>query len=150
MLYGRVLAAALALGAAAPALAAEVEVKMLDRGAAGMMVFEPALVKIAPGDTVRFVPTAKGHNVETIAGMLPDDAEPIAGKINQEVVVSFGQAGVYGIKCKPHYGMGMVGLIVVGDAGNLEQAAAVKHPGKANKVFAKLFQDAGGVDTAAR
>ena len=43
------------------AIAAEVEVKMLNKGAEGMMVFEPALVKIAPGDTVKFVATDNGH-----------------------------------------------------------------------------------------
>lgn len=48
------------------ASAAEVQVKMLNKGADGAFVFEPALVKIAPGDTVRFVPTDKGHNVESI------------------------------------------------------------------------------------
>ena len=38
------------------------------------MVFEPSFVKIAPGDTVRFVSTDKGHNAETIKGMLPEGA----------------------------------------------------------------------------
>ena len=56
------------------ALAAEVEVKMLNKGVEGAMVFEPALVKVAPGDTVKFVATDKGHNAETIKGMLPADA----------------------------------------------------------------------------
>ena len=52
------------------ACAAEIEVKMLNKGAEGLMVFEPALVKVAPGDTVKFVATDKGHNAETIKGML--------------------------------------------------------------------------------
>ena len=38
------------------------------------MVFEPAFVKIAPGDTVKFVSTDKGHNAEIIKGMLPEGA----------------------------------------------------------------------------
>ena len=50
-------AVALAVATAAGAGAAEVEICMLNKGAAGVMVFEPALVMIAPGDTVRFVPT---------------------------------------------------------------------------------------------
>jgi plastocyanin len=38
------------------AWAAEVEVKLLNKGSdGGMMVFEPAYVKIAPGDTVKFL-----------------------------------------------------------------------------------------------
>ena len=50
---------------------------MLDKGTEGVMVFEPALVKIAPGDTVKFVATNKGHNAETIKGMLPEGADAV-------------------------------------------------------------------------
>lgn len=128
-----------ALGMAGVAQAAEVEVKMLNKGAAGVMVFEPALVKIAPGDTVKFVAADKGHNVETVETMLPEGATAFVGKINEEVVVTFDKPGVYGYKCKPHYGMGMVGMVVVGDAANLDQAKAAAHPGKAKQAFATLF-----------
>lgn len=136
------LAGALMALAAAGANAAEVEVKMLNKGAAGAMVFEPALVKIAPGDTVKFVPTDKSHNAETVPEMLPAGAEPFIGKMNEQVEVTFKQNGVYGIKCKPHYGMGMVALVVVGQPTNLEAAAAAKHPGKAKQVFADLVAKA--------
>src|SRR3546814_17315802 len=95
-----------------------------------MMVFEPAFVKAESGDTVRFVAVDKGHNAESIAGMLPEGAEPFAGKFNQEITVTLEQPGVYGYRCKPHYGMGMVGMIVVGDAANVDTAKAAKHPGK--------------------
>jgi pseudoazurin len=121
------------------ASAAEVEVKMLDKGTEGVMVFEPALVKIEPGDTVKFVAASKGHNAETIKGMLPADATPFAGKINQDTSVSFDKPGVYGVKCLPHYGMGMVALIVVGTPVNRDEAMAVTHPGKAKQVFTTLF-----------
>ena len=50
---------------------------MLDKGTEGVMVFEPALVKIEPGDTVKFVATNKGHNAETIKGMLPEGADAV-------------------------------------------------------------------------
>lgn len=136
------LAGALMALAAAGANAAEVEVKMLNKGAAGAMVFEPALVKIAPGDTVKFVPTDKSHNAESIPEMLPAGAEPFLGKMNEQVEITFKQNGVYGIKCKPHYGMGMVALVVVGEPANLEAAAAAKHPGKAKQVFADLVAKA--------
>lgn len=125
------------------AQAAEVEIRMLNRGAAGAMVFEPALVQIAPGDTVNFVAADKSHNAETIKGMLPDGAEPFAGKMNQDVSVTFEVPGVYGIMCKPHYGMGMVALVVVGEPDNLDAAKAVKHPGKAKQAFEKLLAEAG-------
>lgn len=141
------LGAAISLAATA-ALAAEIEVKMLNRGAEGMMVFEPALVKAAPGDTVHFVPTDKGHNVETIVGMVPEGAQGFAGKMNEAVSIRFEKEGVYGIRCKPHYSMGMVGLIAVGTPGNEEQAKTVKQTGKAKQVFSALFEKLAMTKTA--
>ena len=70
-------AAAAVLVLAGGARAAEVEVKLLNKGTDGVMVFEPAFVKIAPGDTVKFVSTDKGHNAESIKGMLPDGADAV-------------------------------------------------------------------------
>jgi pseudoazurin len=137
---------ALALGGAAQA--AEIEVKMLNKGADGAMVFEPALVRIAPGDTVKFVATDKGHNAETIETMLPEGGKTFVGKINEELAITFDKPGVYGYKCKPHYGMGMVGLVVVGDATNLDQAKAATHPGKAKQIFATLFDKLATTKTA--
>jgi pseudoazurin len=124
------------------ASAAEVEVKMLNKGADGAaMVFEPALVTVQPGDTVKFVSVDKGHSVESIKGMLPADAAPFAGKMSQDLTVTFDKPGLYGIKCAPHYGMGMVGLVVVGTGApaNLAEAKAVTQPGKAKTTFAALF-----------
>lgn len=70
------------LGMAGAAQAAEVQIKMLNKGTEGVMVFEPAFVKIAPGDTVRFVPADKGHNVETIETMLPEGTQAVVGNTN--------------------------------------------------------------------
>ncbi|MGB6117863.1 MAG: pseudoazurin, partial [Mesorhizobium sp.] len=101
--------------------------------------FEPDFVKAAPGDTIRFVPTDKGHNVETIKGMLPEGAEAFKSKFNETFEVTLTAEGVYGVKCAPHYAMGMVGLIEVGEPVNAEDAKAVKQTGKAKTVFAELF-----------
>jgi pseudoazurin len=132
-------AAALAV-AILPATAADYQVKMLNKGAKGVMVFEPDLVKIEPGDTVTFLSTDPGHDAMSIPNMLPEGAEPFQGQLGKDVTVTFTQPGVYGIKCKPHYVMGMVALVVVGDPSpNLEAAKAVKNPGKAGKLFAELF-----------
>jgi pseudoazurin len=133
------LGAVIALATFGSAAAAEVEVKMLDKGTEGMMVFEPALVKIEPGDTIKFIAANKGHNVESIKTMMPADAAPFNGKVNEDTTVTFDKPGVYGVKCLPHYGMGMVALIVVGTPSNLDEAKAVTHPGNAKKVFAALF-----------
>ena len=143
-------AAAAVLVLAGGARAAEVEVKLLNKGADGVMVFEPALVKIAPGDTVKFVSTDKGHNAESIKGMLPEGAAPFVGKNNEDIAVKFEQEGVYGIKCLPHYGMGMVAMIVVGNPGNIDQAKAVPQVGKAKQVFATLFGKLEASKTASR
>jgi pseudoazurin len=112
---------------------------MLNKGAEGFMVFEPSFVKAGPGDTVKFVATDKGHNVETIAGMLPEGASPVAGKMGQDTSVKFDKPGVYGVKCTPHYGMGMVAMVVVGTPTNQDTAKAVNHPGKAKQVFTTMF-----------
>jgi pseudoazurin len=134
---------ALALGAAVivsgAAQAAEIEVLMLNKGDKGAMVFVPDLIIAAPGDTIRFVPTDKGHNVETIKGMLPGGAEPFKSKFNEDFRITLDAEGVYGVKCTPHYGMGMIALIQVGDPANADEAKAVKHPGKAKAAFEDLF-----------
>jgi len=130
-----IVAAALLFLAVSPALAANFEVKMLNKGTDGTaMVFEPALVQVAAGDTVTFVPTDKGHNAESIEGMAPDGSEPFKGSMGKEIVVTFTVPGAYGVKCAPHLGMGMVALVVVGDApANLEAAKTVKLPKKAQE-----------------
>ncbi|WP_420962461.1 pseudoazurin [Brucella sp. IR073] len=141
LLAGLTLGAAVLL--AANAGAADIEVKMLNKGAKGVMVFEPDFIKAAPGDTIKFVPTDKGHNAESIKGMLPDGAEAFKGKTNEEVTVTVTKEGLYGVKCLPHYGMGMVALIQVGAPTNLDAAKAVKHPGKAKTHFEALLGQVG-------
>ena len=125
-----------------PAMAANFDVQLLNKGAAGAMVFEPSLVKVAVGDTVTFKPTDKGHNVESIKGMIPEGAEEIKGKTGVELVVTFTVPGAYGLKCMPHYAMGMVGLVVVGDApANLDAVKAVKNPKPAQARFDADFAE---------
>ena len=130
------------LAFAGGAAAEEHVVEMLNKGEKGVMVFQPNLVHAAPGDTVKFVPTDKSHNVETIKGMIPEGAESFKSKMNEEFTVTFDKDGVYGVKCTPHYGMGMVALIVVGQPVNADDAKAVKQTGKAKAAFAELFGQA--------
>jgi len=138
-----ILAAAISILALSSGASAEEHVvQMLNKGEKGAMVFQPAFVQAAPGDTVKFVPTDKGHDAESIKGMIPDGAEPFKGKTNEEITVTLTQEGVYGVKCAPHYGMGMVALIVIGKPVNLDAAEAVKQTGKAKTVFAELFGEA--------
>jgi pseudoazurin len=120
-------------------LAAEYEIKMLDHGDDGMMMFDPELLKIAPGDTVHFLATDKDHNTETIPGMIPDGAKPFASQIGQDFKVTLTVPGVYGYRCSPHGSLGMVGLIVVGSPVNEAQAKEASVPGLAPRTFTRLF-----------
>ena len=131
--------AAAALAVASPAAAATHTVKMLNSGPGGAMVFSPALIKVAPGDTVTFEPTHPTHNAESINGMLPAGAAPFKGPLSKPLTVKFTKAGLYGYKCTPHYGMGMVGAVVVGGAANAAAAKGVTHPGLAKKRFATIL-----------
>lgn len=135
-----IIGVATALTAGAPAAAKDHTVMMLNKGKDGIMVFEPALIQVNLGDTVTFVPTHKSHNAESIAGMLPAGATAFKGKMNQPIKVTFTKPGIYGYKCLPHYGMGMVGAVVVGKATNLQEAKKVTHPGKAKGVFTRLLK----------
>ena len=47
--------------------------------------------------------------------MMPSGAKAWNGKMNEEIVVEFTEEGVYGYKCTPHYILGMVGLVIVGN-----------------------------------
>lgn len=107
--------ALIALLACPPALAEVHEIRMLNRGAAGSMVYEPDFVRVAPGDTVRFLPTQSGHNAASIPGLLPEGAEAFKSKINQPFELTLEQPGFYGVQCTPHAAMGMVMLIQVGE-----------------------------------
>lgn len=147
-----VLLGMLALGAVAPLLRATPamaaatthEVQMLNKGAAGSMVFEPAALKIAPGDIVTFIPVDKGHNVETIKDMIPEGAPTFKSKINETFTVTFDVPGVYGLKCTPHFAMGMVCLVAVGDGNeNLDAVKAVKLPKKVGERFDAAYAELG-------
>ena len=131
----KLIAASLAALMLAPAAFAEnFEVKLLNKGTEGAMVFEPAFVKAAVGDTVTFVATDKGHNVEAIADMLPAGVETFKSKMGEDYVLTLTAEGLYGVKCTPHFAMGMVALIQVGDApANLEAAKTAKMAKKARE-----------------
>lgn len=135
-------AAALLLFPMNPAIAANFDVQMLNKSEAGTMAFEPALTVVAVGDTVTFVPTDKGHNAETIKGMMPEGAVSFKGGIGKEIVVTFDQAGAYGVKCAPHFGMGMIAMVVVGESpDNLEAIKQVKLPKKATERFEAIYSE---------
>ncbi|WGE91104.1 pseudoazurin [Actinobacillus genomosp. 1] len=101
-------------------LAADHEVKMLDSGKDGGMVFEPGFVKAEVGDTVTFIPTHKGHWVQSRA--IPEGAEKFLSKENEKFTLALTHEGVYVYVCPPHRTMNMSGIIQVGKPTNLENA----------------------------
>ena len=128
----------LSLSAAGAAFAETYEVKMLNRGALGPMVYEPEFVKLKPGDKLKFLASSSGHDAVSIEGMAPTGAQPFKGKINEEIEVAFTEAGIYGIKCLPHYAMGMVMLVQVGDAPLSALAIPAAAPERAQKRFQEI------------
>lgn len=125
--------------------AGETTVKMLNNGPGGPMQFDPSFVKIAPGDSVKFVATDKAHNVATIKGMAPEGAPEVKSAIGKDETVKFEKEGVYGFKCEPHYSMGMVALVVVGSKlDNLDQAKSAQVGPAAKKKLDPLLAHAAG------
>ena len=96
-------------------LAADIEVKMLNKGEEGKMIFEPSFIKAQKGDNIIFIPTDKGHMAASIKGMIPEGAKKFKSKINKKFTYTVDVEGLYGIRCTPHYANGMVALIQVGD-----------------------------------
>jgi len=131
----------LLLASTALAGAADFEVDMVNKAADGtMMAFDPPLTRVAVGDTVTFVAKDKGHDAQSIPGMLPDGATAINGPMSQDVKVTFTVPGVYGIRCLPHFGLGMVALVVVGDhPANLDAAKSVQLPSLARTRLEPLW-----------
>ena len=97
------------------------EVKMLNAGADGTMVFEPPVLKVSVGDTINFVLVDPMHNSASFPNMIPSNAESWNGTINENISVTLNAEGVYVYNCTPHAMMAMVGVIQVGEAVNLDE-----------------------------
>lgn len=134
-------AAATAGAGIASASAETVTIEMLNKMGDARFVYSEPLVRIDPGDTLRIASTDKGHNAVSIDGMLLSGAGPVNVPFNKDGEIILTEPGVYGIKCTPHVGLGMVALVVVGDPANLDAAttAADKLPPKAKKRMSELF-----------
>ena len=100
------------------------EVKMLNAGADGTMVFEPPVIKVSVGDTINFVLVDPMHNSASFPNMIPSNAESWNGTINENISVTLDVEGVYVYNCTPHAMMAMVGVIQVGEAINLDTVKA--------------------------
>ena len=122
--------------------AADVTIEMLNKNkeTKKRMVYSQELVKIDVGQSVEWVPTDKGHNVEMLAG--PDGYDlPKKTKLNKPVSMTFSVPGIYLYQCSPHAALGMIGLIVVGgDTSNMDAIKSKKVTGsKSKKKVKKLL-----------
>jgi pseudoazurin len=129
----------LMIALATPAFAADTTVEMLNKRDDGAkMVYSEDITRIDVGDTVTWVPTSKGHNVEFIAG--PDGWKaPKKSKLSKEVAITFDTPGVYLYQCTPHKTMGMIAIVVVGEGDNDISKAKVR--GKSKKKLKELLAD---------
>ncbi|TDQ57393.1 pseudoazurin [Mesocricetibacter intestinalis] len=116
----KILLSAALIVCSASAFAANHEVKMLNNGKDGSMVFEPGYLKAEIGDTVTFKPTHKGHWVQSRA--LPEGVDKFLSKEDEEFTLTLNKEGLYVYICPPHRMMNMSGIIQVGNAVNKEAA----------------------------
>ena len=92
---------------------------MLNFGDEGSMIFEPGFLKVEVGDTVHFKSIDMAHNSESVAGLIPANATPWKGEINQDISITLNEEGVYVYQCTPHLILGMIGVIQVGNPVNI-------------------------------
>ena len=133
-LYALIIAAFLST----PTFAAEVSIEMLNKDANGnKMVYSQEVAKVDVGDTVTWFPASKGHNVEIISS--PNKMK-FKSKNSKEAKITFDTPGIYYYWCTPHKGMGMIGLVVVGnDLSNIDDIASAKAIGKSKKKLKTLL-----------
>ncbi len=126
-----------------PALAADMTIEMLNKRDDGAkMVYSQDIATIDIGDTITWVPTSKGHNVEFIAG--PDGWKaPKKSKNSKEVAITFDTPGVYLYQCTPHKTMGMIAIVVVGELTQegVDAIKGAKVKGKSKKTLKALLAD---------
>jgi len=126
------------------AYAEDTTVEMLNKRDDGAkMVYSEDITRIDVGDTITWVPTSKGHNVEFIAG--PDGWKaPKKSKLNKEVEMTFDTPGVYLYQCSPHKSMGMIAIVIVGEADPKvvkDRLKGVKVKGKSKKKLKALLAE---------
>ena len=121
--------------------AADVTIEMLNKIGKESMVYSKKIARVNLGDTVTWLATSKGHNVEFIKGGVPTDVDKFKSKFNKDVSYKFTIPGIYAYWCTPHKSMGMIGFIVVGDnKSNLEDIKKIKFAAKSKKIAPDLIK----------
>ena len=138
------LSAALLVGSSIAAFAETIEIQMLNENEAGeKMVFSQELIRAEVGDVIRFVPTDRSHNAQSVKGALPEGQEAFKGRMNQEIEYVVTETGLTAVVCQPHQTMGMVALIVVGnDVSNADEILDARLRGKGKDKIEALIEEA--------
>ncbi len=138
------LSAALIVVSSAAAFAETIEIQMLNVNEAGdKMVFSQELIRAEVGVVIKFVPTDKSHNAQSVKNALPDGQEKFKGRMNKEIEYLVTEAGLTAVVCQPHQTMGMVALIVVGnDVSNAQDILDAGVRGKGKIKIAALIEEA--------
>jgi len=125
-----------------PAFAEDISVDMLNKRDDGAkMVYSEDISRIEVGDSITWLPTSKGHNVEFIAGPDGWDA-PKKSKLSKQYTYTFDTPGVYLYQCTPHKSMGMIAIVVVGKPEEVkDRFKDVKVRGKSKKKLKALLAD---------
>ena len=123
--------------------AEDMTIEMLNKRDDGAkMAYSEDVATIDVGDTITWVPTSKGHNVQFIAGPEGWDL-PKKSKNNKEVSITFDVPGFYVYVCTPHATMGMLGVVAVADGGEvpLNDVSKAKVRGKSKKKLKELLKE---------
>lgn len=108
---------------------------------AGATSFDPKVLFINPGDTVKWV-NMTAHDSVSMEGLVPEGAEHWKFAIGENGSVTLNNQGVYIYKCNPHYAMGMSAAIIVGEPVNMQQVKA-NASGRAKGVVLKVERAVG-------
>ncbi len=119
--------------------AATYEVEMLNRLDKESMVYSKSVVNIQSGDTVKWIATTKGHNVQFLT--VPEGVGAFRSKLNVDTEYTFTVPGIYLYQCTPHKNMGMIAVVVVDDnKSNLNAISTSRVAGKSKKRLAKILE----------
>ena len=126
--------------------AEDITVEMLNKLDKRQMVFSPEIVRINEGDTIFWIATNPGHNVEFISkNGVPEGVKKFKSKVGKDTQFTFTIPGIYAYWCTPHKTLGMIGYIIVGDDfSNLDSIKKVKYIGKSKKIAKSLMTEIDG------
>ena len=119
--------------------AATFEVEMLNRLGKESMVYSQSVVNIQSGDTVKWLATTKGHNVQFLS--VPEGVGAFRSKLNVDTEYTFTVPGIYLYQCTPHKNMGMIAIVIDdGNKDNLNVIKSARVAGKSKKRLAKIIE----------